>query len=96
MSDSIVCRFVSMIFRSEATSFSVGRFSLYELEERTMIVTGYYPMPEKDILYRCYGEYVEHPKYGMQFKTERMERVLASDEDSLVRFLSGPLFPGLG
>ena len=96
MSDSIVCRFVSMIFRSEATSFSVGRFSLYELEERTMIVTGYYPMPEKDLLYRCYGEYVEHPKYGMQFKTERMERVLASDEDSLVRFLSGPLFPGIG
>ena len=34
MSDSIVCRFVSMIFRSEATSFSVGRFSLYELEEQ--------------------------------------------------------------
>ena len=96
MSDSIVCRFVSMIFRSEATSFSVGRFSLYELEERSMIVTGYYPMPEKDILYRCFGEYVEHPKYGMQFKTERMERVLASDEDSLVRFLSGPLFPGIG
>lgn len=96
MSDSIVCRFVSMIFHSDATSFSVGRFSLYEVEERQMIVTGYYPIPEADTLYRCTGEYVEHPRYGMQFKTEKMERVLATDEDSLVRFFSGPLFPGIG
>ena len=96
MADSIVCRFVSMIFHSEATSFSVGRFQLYEVEERSMIVTGYYPVPEADILYRCTGEYVEHPKYGMQFKAEKIERVLANDEDSLVRFFSGPLFPGIG
>ncbi|MBQ7889256.1 MAG: ATP-dependent RecD-like DNA helicase [Erysipelotrichaceae bacterium] len=96
MSDSIVCRFVSMIFHSDATSFSVGRFQLYEVEERQMIVTGYYHILEADTLYRCTGEYVEHPKYGMQFKAERIERVLASDEDSLVRFLSGPLFPGIG
>ena len=96
MSDTIVCRFVSMIFHSEATSFSVGRFQLYEVEERHMIVTGYYHSLEKDTLYRCTGEYVEHPRYGMQFKAELIERVLASDEDSLIRFLSGPLFPGIG
>ncbi len=96
MSDSIVCRFVSMIFHSEATSFSVGRFQLYEVEERQMIVTGYYHLLEKDVLYRCTGEYVEHPRYGMQFKADKIERVLASDEDSLIRFLSGPLFPGIG
>jgi len=60
MADTIICRFVSMIFHSDATSFSVGRFSLYEVEERQMIVTGYYPIPEADTLYRCTGEYVEH------------------------------------
>ena len=65
MSDSIVCRFVSMIFHSDATSFSVGRFQLYEVEERQMIVTGYYHILEADTLYRRPGEYVEHPKYGM-------------------------------
>lgn len=96
MADTIVCRFVSMIFHSDATSFSVGRFQLFEVEERQIIVTGYYPHLESDILYRCTGEYVEHPRYGMQFKTEKVERVLASDEDSLIRFLSGPLFPGIG
>jgi len=96
MADTIICRFVSMIFHSDATSFSVGRFQLFEVEERQIIVTGYYPHLESDTLYRCTGEYVEHPRYGMQFKTEKVERVLASDEDSLIRFLSGPLFPGIG
>ncbi len=96
MADTIVCRFVSMIFHSDATSFSVGRFQLFEVEERQIIVTGYYPVLQSDVLYRCTGDYVEHPRYGMQFKTEKIERVLASDEDSLIRFLSGPLFPGIG
>lgn len=96
MADTIVCRFVSMIFHSDATSFSVGRFQLFEVEERQIIVTGYYPQLESDVLYRCTGDYVEHPRYGMQFKAEKIERVLASDEDSLIRFLSGPLFPGIG
>lgn len=94
--DKITCRYKSMIFHSGDTLFSVARFELYELTEREIIVTGYFNKLEVDNLYNCFGKYTEHPKYGMQFKSEIIEKVLPSDKDSLVRFFSGPLFVGIG
>ena len=42
------------------------------------------------------GLYIDHPRYGMQFQVETFHRVMPDDEDSLIRFLSGPLFEGIG
>lgn len=85
-----------VLFRSESNSFTVLRFRLYELTEKDIFVTGYLPQLPKDILFEFTGSYIDHPKYGMQFSIQSYRRLLPSDKDSIVRYLSSPLFPGVG
>ncbi len=92
----ITGKLVVQVYRQEYSQFTVAKFRLYELVEKDITITGYFPALQKDILYRLFGEYKEHPRYGLQFCVERFERVLPSDEESVVSFLCGPLFPGVG
>ena len=85
-----------VLFRSESNSFTVLRFRLYELTEKDIFVTGYLPELPKDVLFEFLGTYIDHPKYGMQFSVESYRRMLPSDKESIVRYLSSPLFPGVG
>ena len=98
MSDAsiITGKIRQVLFRSESNSFTVLRFRLYELTEKDIFVTGYLPQLPKDILFEFTGTYIDHPKYGMQFSVESYRRLLPSDKESIVRYLSSPLFPGVG
>lgn len=89
-------KLISMIYHNEGNCFSVARFQLYDLDEKEIIITGYFKEFEKDQLVHLDGTYVEHPRYGMQFKVEKFEQVMPNESDSLIRFFSGPLFPGIG
>ena len=76
--------------------YTVAKFILNNKEEKQMTVTGYLGEVLEDTLYRLYGEYKEHPRYGMQFQIVSYERIMPSDEDSLVRYFSSSIFPGIG
>ncbi|MBE6114704.1 MAG: ATP-dependent RecD-like DNA helicase [Erysipelotrichaceae bacterium] len=89
-------KFQTIIFHNEQTLYTVAKFKLYEVEEKDITVTGNIAPVSKDILYRLYGEYIDHPKYGYQFHIEKVEKVLPTDSKSQVTFLSSPLFPGIG
>ena len=89
-------KFQTIIFYNEQTLYTVAKFKLYEVEEKDITVTGNIAPVSKDILYRLYGEYIDHPKYGYQFHIEKVEKVLPTDSKSQVTFLSSPLFPGIG
>lgn len=93
--EKIQGKFIYKIFKADS-GFSVYRFELYDLNAKNIIVSGYLPDIEMDILYNLNGNYVEHPKYGMQFKIDYFERVKPNDYDSVVRYLSGPNFEGIG
>jgi len=43
-----------------------------------------------------YGEYVTHPLYGVQFKSEAAERTLPSDATAIYKYLSGGALKGIG
>ncbi len=92
----ITGKWISTIFHNSENLFSVIRFELYQVDEKEIIVTGFFKPLEKDQLYHFDGEYVEHPRFGMQFKAQQVTRVLPTESDSLIRFFSGPLFPGIG
>ena len=86
-----------ILFRNEETFYTVMKFRLEDKSEKVITVTGLLPQrPEPDVLYRIYGSYIEHPKYGMQFKIEAMERPLPSESESVIRYLCGVQFPGIG
>jgi len=86
----------SVLFRSPSNSFSVLRFRLYELNEKNIIVTGYLPELPHDVLLELTGNYVEHPRFGMQFSILSYRRLLPTDKDNIIRYLSSPQFMGIG
>jgi exodeoxyribonuclease V alpha subunit len=43
-----------------------------------------------------FGEYYDHPKYGFQIKTSDYRKLLPSDKDAMVAYLSSGLFKGIG
>lgn len=42
------------------------------------------------------GNWVEHPDYGEQFRTEHYETILPTDETSILRYLSSGIVAGIG
>ncbi len=92
----ITGKITAILFRNEASSFTVAKFRLYELNEKEITITGYLPVFTKDVLYTLSGDYTEHPRFGMQFQVVSTHRVLPTDIDSIVAYLSSPLFQGIG
>lgn len=89
-------KFILTIYRHPETMYTVAKFRLYEVEEKDITVTGYFPVLPKDTLYSLEGEYITHQKYGMQFQVSHFQRQLPTDTESIISYLSGPQFPGIG
>lgn len=85
-----------ILYRDEQSRYTVARFKLYELNEKLITVTGYLPEFPKDTLIALKGQYVEHPRFGMQFSIQSYHRILPTEPESIIAFLSSPLFPGIG
>ncbi|NTW95669.1 MAG: ATP-dependent RecD-like DNA helicase [Erysipelotrichaceae bacterium] len=92
----ITGRLIKTIFHSESNLFTVGVFKLYELNEKDVTVTGYFPKFNKDLLIALSGYYTEHPRYGMQFQVSHYRRILPTDRDSIINYLKSPIFKGIG
>ena len=89
-------RFIAVRFRNDVTGFTVARFKMLDLVEDECVVTGILPAIQLEVNYQIQGQYREHEKYGMQFVIDTIERLLPSDEDTLIRYFSSALFPGIG
>lgn len=88
---------VYIVYRNDVTFYTVMRFLLLDESEKVITCTGILPsVPETDIRYNIYGNYVEHPRFGMQFQIESLEKPLPSEEEGIIRYLSGTQFPGIG
>ena len=77
-----------LIYRDESSNYTVAKFKLYDLSAKTITITGYLPLMHPDILFELSGNYLEHPRFGMQFQVSHYRRVLPTDRDSIIAFLS--------
>jgi len=99
MSEELQCisgKATVIIFRNESNGYTVFRFRQNDEEEKVITVTGICSKLKMDVLYNIYGEFVEHPRYGIQFSMHYMEPVLPSGREAEIRYLSGLNFPGIG
>ncbi|NBK98983.1 MAG: ATP-dependent RecD-like DNA helicase [Erysipelotrichia bacterium] len=87
--------FKIIIFQSE-NGYTVAKFVLNQKDEKMLTVTGYLHDILEDTPYRLKGVYKEHHKYGMQFDIVSYERIMPTDQDSLIRYFSSPIFHGIG
>ena len=92
----ITGKLIKTIFHSEANQFTVGVFKLYDLNEKDVTVTGYFPKFNKDLLIALSGNYIEHPRFGIQFQVMHYRRILPTDRDSIISYLKSPIFKGIG
>lgn len=76
--------------------FRVRESSLEDLVNKTITFTGYFNDLNEVDLYILDGDFVEHSKYGKQFKCNSYEVVMPDDKDHIVEFLSSSLFKGIG
>ncbi len=63
--------------------------------EGLFTATGYMPFISEGESVALSGEWITHPDYGEQFKTEYYETVLPSDEESILRYLGSGIVPGI-
>lgn len=89
-------KFIYILFHSEETLYTVGKFRINDERERTITVTGSISDVRTDILYNITGRYVEHPRYGMQFAMDTYEIPLPEEKEGIIRYLSGIQFAGIG
>lgn len=91
------------IFTSDS-GYTIGIFKVVETNDedidiyvgRTITFTGYFHELNEVDTYIMYGKIINHDKYGEQFQVEKYERCMPEEKDSMVEFLSGGLFKGIG
>lgn len=84
------------IFRNDSNGFTVAKFVTYDANEEDFTATGYFIELHEDVLYTLHGDYVDHPRYGMQFQVHAYEQMMPNDESTLIRYFSSSQFPGIG
>ena len=95
MSETLTGKIAQVRYYSEETAFIVMNVETVELE-RPILMTGYMPDYNTEMSYRFTGEFVQHPKYGKQFKIEAYEMLSTDDREATIRYLSSSLFKGIG
>ena len=86
------------IYRS-ANGWTVALYMIKNKDGESIkakILTGNDLPSIKKVLYQFNGEWVENKKYGLQFKVDSFIELLRDTKDSIVSYLSSPLFPGIG
>lgn len=99
--ESIKGVFKRRIF-SASTGYVVGLFRIKEAEvsenfiNKTVTFVGYFHELTEEDTYIFHGEFIEHEKYGSQFRVDSYEKPLPEEKDSIVEFLSSGFFKGIG
>lgn len=95
---------VREVFYKTDKGFMVGIFKVRETNDKeledylnkTITFSGNFHELLNDSEYKFYGDIVNHPKYGNQFKVEYYEKLVPEEKNSIISFLSSGIFPGVG
>ena len=69
---------------------------LMDYVEKDFTFTGLFAELKIDENYVFYGNVIDNPKYGIQYKVNKYEVIMPEDKDGLIIFLSSSIFPGVG
>ncbi|MDR7000350.1 ATP-dependent RecD-like DNA helicase [Neobacillus niacini] len=88
------------IFHNEQNLYTVLRIRVEETndqyEDKEAVVTGYFPKIHEQETYIFYGEFKEHPKFGLQFHTNHFRKDIPQTEQGVIAYLSSEMFKGIG
>ncbi len=89
---------------SSNDGYVIGLIKIKETDDQDLLdyvgkqftFTGLFADLNIDENYTFYGNVVDNPKYGIQYKVVRYEKLLPEDKDGLIIFLSSDIFPKVG
>lgn len=84
---------VVVLFFDEKSSYQIAKI---KTASGDITVSGYFPLLSKELEYSFGGEYVNHPKYGRQFKVQTFSRSQENSKEGIINYLSSDLFLGIG
>ncbi|OIK17021.1 hypothetical protein BIV60_01725 [Bacillus sp. MUM 116] len=88
------------IFHNEQNLYTVLRIRVEETndqyEDKEAVITGYFPKIHEQETYIFYGEFKEHPKFGLQFHTNHFRKDIPQTEQGVIAYLSSEMFKGIG
>lgn len=88
------------IFRNEQNLYSVIRIRVEETnadyQDKEAVVTGYFPKIYEQETYIFYGEFKQHPKFGLQFNATHFRKDMPQTKQGVVAYLSSEMFKGIG
>ena len=94
MSEVIKGSIVSYIYKSEDSLYKVARITTNDEEE--LIIVGSFLELEEGLEYEFVGAFIEHSKYGKQFKIESYTKSNSFSKEGLISYLSSDKFYGIG
>lgn len=86
----------SAIFVNEQSGFGIFRIVLFNTNQKPLTIKGPISALELESFYEFTGTYREDPRFGMQFSVSAYQKMMPQDRDFIIRYLSGPNFPGVG
>jgi exodeoxyribonuclease V alpha subunit len=88
------------IFHNEQNLYTVLRIRVEETnehyEDKEAVITGYFPKIHEQETYIFYGEFKEHPKFGLQFHASHFRKDMPHTKQGVVAYLSSEMFKGIG
>jgi exodeoxyribonuclease V alpha subunit len=88
------------IFHNEQNLYTVLRIRVEETndqyEDKEAVITGYFPKIHEQETYIFFGEFKDHPKFGMQFQTQHYRKDIPQTKQGVIAYLSSEMFKGIG
>ena len=84
----------SYIYKSEDSLYKVARIETSD--KKDVVIVGSFLELEEGLEYEFIGEYIEHSKYGVQFKVESYQKTGSYTTKGVISYLSSEKFPGIG
>lgn len=84
-----------IVFSSEESGWTVARLKVPKVTDSVCIVGNMPGLGEGETVH-CEGEWITHPKHGMQFQVESVETKRPSDVYGIQKYLESGLIKGIG
>jgi exodeoxyribonuclease V alpha subunit len=93
-------RHLVTIFHNEQNLYTVLRIRVEETndqyDDKEAVITGYFPRIHEQETYTFFGEFKDHPKFGMQFQVQHFRKEIPQTKQGVITYLSSEMFKGIG
>ncbi|MFC4558909.1 ATP-dependent RecD-like DNA helicase [Virgibacillus kekensis] len=89
-----------VIFQNEREHFSIAKIKVHDtnedFKEKEAVIKGYFSNLQESTVYRFFGEFERHSKFGLQYKVNTYQTYVPETKEGLIAYLSSDLFYGVG